>query len=137
MAACSFVSQTLNAAGESISINFGSSMPKGEVTVETLVGAAQVAIKNWNQFEAITGSSSQIKDQSGSLSGVKLSWGSANTWTGGSTTNASEQLLYGYLDDTSYNGKGAEVHVGNIDYLTYDVYIYAIRMQIRILQRKR
>lgn len=125
LAACSFVSQTLNAAGESISINFGTPMPQGEVTAETLVGATQVAIKNWNQFESNVGSSSQIKDQNGSLSGVTLSWGSANTWKGGNVNNASEQLLYGYLDDPSYNGKGAEVHVGNIDYLTYDVYIYA------------
>lgn len=133
MAACSFASQTLNAAGESISINFGAPMPKGEVTDEALTGAHQVAIKNWNQFALEekdgptpnVGSSSQIKDQSGSISGVTFSWGAANVWIGGGVSNASEQLLYGYLDDPSYNGKGAEVHVGNIDYLTYDVYIYA------------
>ena len=48
-----------------------------------------------------------------------LTWASANTWSCSGST-----IISGYLDDGPKNGHGAEVHLTNVPYTTYDVIVY-------------
>ena len=48
-----------------------------------------------------------------------LTWASSTTYYWNSTT-----ILDGYLDDGSKNGNGAEVHLANVPYATYDIILY-------------
>ncbi len=48
-----------------------------------------------------------------------LTWASSTTYYWNSTT-----ILDGYLDDGIKNGNGAEVHLANVPYETYDIILY-------------
>lgn len=116
-----FASQS-QAAGESISINFGTNESNGTITDSSTAGLDPVLGSNWNQFSGASQSTAQdLKNNSGDATGATVTWSSKNTWRGGDTPSTGDgQMLKGYLDD----GSGITINVNNLDFLTYGVYIY-------------
>ena len=110
------------AAGESISINFGTNEPNGTISDSSSAGLEAVPGSNWNQFSGASQSTAQnLKDNNGDATGATVTWSSKNTWRGGDTPSTGDgQMLEGYLDD----GSGITINVSGVDFLTYGVYIY-------------
>ena len=110
------------AAGESISINFGTNEPNGTISDSSSAGLEAVPGSNWNQFSGASQSTAQnLKDNNGVATGATVTWSSKNTWRGGDTPSTGDgQMLKGYLDD----GSGITINVSGVDFLTYGVYIY-------------
>ena len=110
------------AAGESISINFGTNEPNGTISDSSSAGLEAVPGSNWNQFSGASQSTAQnLKDNNGDAIGATVTWSSKNTWRGGDTPSTGDgQMLKGYLDD----GSGITINVSGVDFLTYGVYIY-------------
>ena len=110
------------AAGESISINFGTNEPNGTISDSSSAGLEAVPGSNWNQFSGASQSTAQnLKDNNGDATGATVTWSSKNTWRGGDTPSTGDgQMLKGYLDD----GSGITINVSGVDFLTYGVYIY-------------
>ncbi|WP_295928226.1 PEP-CTERM sorting domain-containing protein [uncultured Akkermansia sp.] len=110
------------AAGESISINFGTNESNGTITGSSTAGLDPVLGSNWNQFSGASQSTAQdLKNNSGDATGATVTWSSKNTWRGGDTPSTGDgQMLKGYLDD----GSGITINVSGVDFLTYGVYIY-------------
>lgn len=110
------------AAGESISINFGTNESNGTITGSSTAGIDPVLGSNWNQFSGASQSTGQdLKNNNGDSSGATATWSSKNTWRGGDTpTTGDGQMLKGYLDD----GNNITITVSDLDFLTYGVYIY-------------
>ena len=110
------------AAGESISINFGTNEPNGTIADSSSAGLEAVPGSNWNQFSGASQSTAQnLKDNNGDATGATVTWSSKNTWRGGDTPSTGDgQMLKGYLDD----GSGITINVSGVDFLTYGVYIY-------------
>ena len=108
------------AAGESISINFGSN--EGTIPDSSTAGLSSVTGSNWNQFGDASQSTGQaLKDNNGASTGADVTWSSKNIWqTDATPTTGDGQLLNGYLDD----GNGINITVSGLDFLTYGVYIY-------------
>lgn len=108
------------AAGESISINFGSN--EGTIPDSSTAGLSSVTGSNWNQFSDASQSTRQaLKDNNGAATGADVTWSSKNIWqTSAAPTTGDGQLLKGYLDD----GNGINITVSGLDFLTYGVYIY-------------
>lgn len=108
------------AAGESISINFGSN--EGTIPDSSTAGLSSVTGSNWNQFSDASQSTRQaLKDNNGAATGADVTWSSKNIWqTNAAPTTGDGQLLKGYLDD----GNGINITVSGLDFLTYGVYIY-------------
>ena len=108
------------AAGESISINFGSN--EGTIPDSSTAGLSSVTGSNWNQFGDASQSTGQaLKDNNGASTGADVTWSSKNIWqTDATPTTGDGQLLKGYLDD----GNGINITVSGLDFLTYGVYIY-------------
>ncbi len=122
-AACfgTFASQS-QAAGESISINFGTNESNGTITDSSSAGIEPVIGSNWNQFSGASQSTAQdLKNNNGDATGATVTWSSKNTWRGGGTPSTGDsQMLKGYLDD----GSGITINVSGLDFLTYGVYVY-------------
>lgn len=116
-----FASQS-RAAGESISINFGTNESNGTITDSSTAGLEPVLGSNWNQFSGASQSTAQdLKNNNGDATGATVTWSSKNTWRGGGTPSTGDgQMLKGYLDD----GNGITINVSGVDFLTYGVYIY-------------
>lgn len=119
------LTQTVS-AGESICINFGSiAMPDSDA----LAGAdgIGVASKNWNNALSNTGTMDLINSNN-VASGVSITWKGGATGTaatggaGKEMAEGNKQMMGSYLDDK--NGEGSSFSITNINYLTYDVYIY-------------
>lgn len=110
------------AAGESISINFGTNEPNGTISDSSSAGLEAVPGSNWNQFSGASQSTAQdLKNNNGDATGATVTWSSKNTWRGGDTPSTGDgQMLKGYLDD----GSGITINVSGVDFLTYGVYIY-------------
>ena len=110
------------AAGESISINFGTNEPNGTISDSSSAGLEAVPGSNWNQFSGASQSRAlTLKDNTGDAPGATVTWTSKNTWRGGDTPSTGDgQMLKGYLDD----GSGITINVSGVDFLTYGVYIY-------------
>lgn len=110
------------AAGESISINFGTNESNGTISDSSSAGLESVSGSNWNQFSGASQSTAQdLKDNNGGATGATVTWSSKNTWRGGDTPSTGDgQMLKGYLDD----GSGITINVSGVDFLTYGVYIY-------------
>ena len=110
------------AAGESISINFGTNEPNGTISDSSSAGLEAVPGSNWNQFSGASQSTAQnLKDNNGDATGATVTWSSKNTWRGGDTPSTGDgQMLKGYLDD----GSSITINVSGVDFLTYGVYIY-------------
>ena len=110
------------AAGESISINFGTNEPNGTISDSSSAGLEAVPGSNWNQFSGASQSTAQnLKDNNGDATGATVTWSSKNTWRGGDTPSTGDgQMLKGYLDD----GSGITINVSGVDFLNYGVYIY-------------
>lgn len=110
------------AAGESISINFGTNEPNGTISDSSSAGLEAAPGSNWNQFSGASQSTAQnLKDNNGDATGATVTWSSKNTWRGGDTPSTGDgQMLKGYLDD----GSGITINVSGVDFLTYGVYIY-------------
>ena len=74
------------AAGESISINFGTNEPNGTISDSSSAGLEAVPGSNWNQFSGASQSTAQnLKDNNGDATGATVTWSSKNTWRGGDT----------------------------------------------------
>lgn len=103
------------AAGESISINFGSN--EGTIPDSSTAGLSSVTGSNWNQFSDASQSTRQaLKDNNGAATGADVTWSSKNIWqTNAAPTTGDGQLLKGYLDD----GNGINITVSGLDFLTY------------------
>lgn len=116
-----FASQS-QAAGESISINFGTNESDGTITDSSNAGLEPVIGSNWNQFSGASQSTAQdLKNSNGDATGATVTWSSKNTWRGGGTPSTGDsQMLKGYLDD----GNGITINVNGLDFLTYGVYVY-------------
>ncbi|WP_302016011.1 autotransporter-associated beta strand repeat-containing protein [uncultured Akkermansia sp.] len=116
-----FASQS-QAAGESISINFGTNESNGTITDSSSAGFEPVIGSNWNQFSGASQSTAQdLKNNNGDATGATVTWSSKNTWRGGGTPSTGDsQMLKGYLDD----GNGITINVSGLDFLTYGVYVY-------------
>ena len=116
-----FASQS-QAAGESISINFGTNESNGTITDSSSAGIEPVLGSNWNQFSGASQSTAQdLKNNNGDATGAMVTWSSKNTWRGGGTPSTGDsQMLKGYLDD----GSGITINVSGLDFLTYGVYVY-------------
>lgn len=116
-----FASQS-QAAGESISINFGTNESNGTITDSSSAGLEPVIGSNWNQFSGASQSTAQdLKNNNGDATGATVTWSSKNTWRGGGTPSTGDsQMLKGYLDD----GNGITINVSGLDFLTYGVYVY-------------
>lgn len=113
----SFSAQTQ--AAESISINFGSG--QASISDGNTVGIEAVAGSNWNQFSDASQSSAQtLKNNDGNTTSASATWSSKLIYQAGNTSTGTGEMLYGYLDD----GSGVSINVNNLDFLTYDVYIY-------------
>lgn len=118
---CTLASQA-QAAGESISINFGSAQTNGTISGSSTAGIESVSGANWNQFGAASQTTGQaLNNNNGEATGATVTWSSKNLWQGGGTpTTGDGQMLKGYLDD----GNGISITVSGLDFLTYGVYIY-------------
>lgn len=116
-----FASQS-QAAGESISINFGTNESNGTISDSSNAGLEAVPGSNWNQFSGNSQSAAQgLNNNNGDATGATVTWSSQNTWRGGGTPSTGDsQMLKGYLDD----GNGVTINVSGLDFLTYGVYIY-------------
>lgn len=119
------LSSQSQAAGESISINFGSNEPNGSITASNTAGLQPVPGSNWNQFSEASQSTGQaLQDNTGTSTGATVTWSSPNLWKGnGTPTTGDSQMLKGYLDDGGNNGRNS-ITVSGLDFLTYGVYIY-------------
>lgn len=98
------------AAGESISINFGSN--EGTIPDSSTAGLSSVTGSNWNQFGDASQSTGQaLKDNNGASTGADVTWSSKNIWqTDATPTTGDGQLLKGYLDD----GNGINITVSGL-----------------------
>ncbi len=109
---------------ESISINFASN--EAAIGNENNAGLYGVQGQYWNQFNGNNGTNQALSVYNGtslSSSSSTVTWTSNNTWRDDNGTSTGDgQLLHGYLDDG--NGAGVSITVTNLDFLSYDVYIY-------------
>lgn len=96
-------------ASKIILINFDSS---------TGTGTSSVTTGTWNALTGESGSSSSLVFSDGTSGAGSISWSSANTWS--YTTNVTDGILKGYLDD---GNSGAIISVAS-SFLTCDVTIY-------------
>ncbi len=119
-------------AADSISINFttGSggtySISDGNTAgLYLLEDGTAVSGANWNQFSGNNGSNVLSVYDGTALeeSAAKITWSSKNSWQGdlSNLSTGDAQMLKGYLDD----GSGVNINVSGMDFLVYDVYIYA------------
>ena len=103
--------ETTGSASE-ILINFGSGSGTGTSSITT---------GTWNDLTGASGSSSSLTFSDGTSGAGSVTWSSANTWK--YTTNVTDGILKGYLDDGANGGNGASISVAS-PFLVCDVTIY-------------
>ena len=114
----------LSTTGGVISLNFGS----GNGNANTAEGIVNVHSTAWNNLSAKENTRTDLKTWNGQTGAAEtlptnwnVSWTAGATWY--HTTNISENILKGYLDDNDTNQ--ATVTFTNLPFTTgYDVYIY-------------
>lgn len=114
----------LSATGGVISLNFGS----GNGNANTAEGIVNVHSTAWNNLSAAGNTRTDLKTwngQTGAAETLPTNW--SVTWSSGTvyqyTTNITENILKGYLDEQDDNP--ATVTFTNLPFTTgYDVYIY-------------
>jgi len=112
--------------GGIISINFAQGVDQ-EFDGGSNIGPLAMDSSNWNSTldrdsgDLVSGSMSNLRDNSGSGTGVSVNWTASNTYRNGVDGTADDQhrLVYGYLDD---GGSGISVVFSNIPYAHYRVY---------------
>jgi hypothetical protein len=125
----------LDAAGQSIAINFGADEPAGARS-DVLGPAGVLGTANWNNLEGASGSATGLVNSDGGATGASVEWVSNNTWSStgrGEENNTAppgddRNLMTGYLDTAGAGGQGVEVILSGlssaIDQPAYDVYVY-------------
>ncbi|QQL44909.1 PEP-CTERM sorting domain-containing protein [Sulfuriroseicoccus oceanibius] len=125
-----------SASAASIAINFAENTNQAFVG-GTALGPTGIDGSNWNSsidrdsgdFNA--GSITNLKDDSGALTGASVTWNSQNTWVAsGGTGSDDAKLTTGYLDDantigfdnTTGGAVGVDITVSGITFDTYTIY---------------
>lgn len=123
------IMMSLEASAASISMNFVENATNQLLAGGTPIGPIGVDGKYWNHNSAVgtpwaTNSMSNLIDNTGTPTGVNVSWRSSNTWWTGEGTGSDEaKLSVGYLDDgVTTSPYGVQVTFTNIPYARYRVY---------------
>jgi hypothetical protein len=119
-------------AGGLISVNFSENDGNQAFAGGELIGPLATDSSNWNNTTGDrdsgtleSGGISDLKDDTGALTGASITWNCSNTWWNADGTNDDEhRLAVGYLDDgdTTGQGVGVVVKLENIPYDYYRVY---------------
>lgn len=114
----------------SIGVNFVNEYSTSDSTLASNDEAGLIKQDNWNNVDVLTrdGSTGALNDDSGSATGVNLSWSKVNNSFYGASTSASpdEKLFRGMIEG-DYNGTGPLgplLSISGVGYATYDVYVY-------------
>jgi len=120
---------SVQASAASISMNFVENASNQILAGGTPIGPIGTDGIYWNHNSAVgtpwaTNSMSNLKDNTGTATGVNVSWRSSNTWYTGEGTGSDEaKLSVGYLDDgVTTDPYGVQVTFTNIPYARYRVY---------------
>ncbi len=120
---------SVQASAASISMNFVENATNQILAGGTPIGPIGTDGIYWNHNSAVgtpwaTNSMSNLKDNTGTATGVNVSWRSSNTWYTGEGTGSDEaKLSVGYLDDgVTTDPYGVQVTFTNIPYARYRVY---------------
>ncbi len=120
---------SVQASAASISMNFVENASNQILAGGTPIGPIGTDGIYWNHNSAVgtpwaTNSMSNLKDNTGTATGVNVSWRSSNTWYTGEGTGSDEaKLSVGYLDDgVTTDPYGVQVTFTNVPYARYRVY---------------
>ncbi len=123
------IAMSLQASAASISMNFVENATNQILAGGTPIGPIGTDGSYWNDNSAVgtpwaTNSKSNLIDDTGTATGVNVSWKSSNTWYTGEGTGSDEaKLSVGYLDDgVTTDPYGVEVIFTNVPYARYRVY---------------
>ncbi|HUJ42143.1 MAG TPA: autotransporter-associated beta strand repeat-containing protein [Opitutaceae bacterium] len=114
-------------AQTTIGLDFVGGQSGDTSSMATTESAGVVAQTNWNDLTSNSGTSSTIKNNSGTtIAGASVTYTSTNTWsdTGVSNTAGNNRMMRGYLDINT-SGASTTVSVSGLSSLGYyDVYVY-------------
>ncbi|YCM45453.1 lamin tail domain-containing protein [Verrucomicrobiaceae bacterium 227] len=110
------------AMGGSIGVNFGGGRP--DASLATSDSAGVMAQSNWNNAAGDSGNLLNLGDESGSGSGVSITWASDEQWSLGETpADANGVLLKGFISENNTGGDST-INFTGIPYPSYNLYLY-------------
>jgi len=116
---------------DAISVNFeGGQGANPGSNVTSIAGYIQV--DNWNNATGVSGTLSNLDDDSGNSSGASITWQTFNLWDlkNGDGSGDDEDLMSGYLDNIGASGPSDIITISGVPYDEYNVYIYFNRAEV-------